>query len=94
VAQNRLNLLASHAGKPLKEIIHPRAIFQVLEQRLDRHSCALEDPGTADLPRGPFDRRTLTPVKHGAKLQQATGTRKRPDVPAFQGLALAVPPYE
>ena len=62
--QNGLNMFAGHAREPFQEIIHPRPIFQVLEERLDRHPGALEDPGAADLPRRPFDYRTVTPIKH------------------------------
>jgi len=66
--QNGLNMFAGHAGEPFQEIIHPRPIFQVLEQHFHRHACALEDPGTANLPGRPFDHCTVTPIKHKGNL--------------------------
>ncbi len=50
VTQNRLRLLTGHAGKPFEKVTQTRTILQVLEQRLNRHPCAFEDPGAADLP--------------------------------------------
>jgi hypothetical protein len=68
VVQNRLNLFAGHAGKPLQEIIHPRPTFQVLKQRFDRHPCAFENPGAAHLFRRPLNHRTLTSIKAWSKV--------------------------
>ena len=68
VAQNRLHLFTSHAGEPFEEFIHSSPVFQVLEQRLDWHPCALEDPNAADLSRRPFHGGTMTPIKHGEKI--------------------------
>ena len=72
VAQSRLHLFAGHAREPFEEIIHPRTTFQVLKQRLNRHSCALENPGAANFPRRPFDGSTLTPIKHKRQLYRQT----------------------
>src|SRR5258708_26025187 len=76
VVQNRVHLFAAHAWEPIEEIVHPRPILQILEQRLDRHPCALENPGATDLPWVPFDCRTLTPLKHRTKLYRQTRSGK------------------
>ena len=76
MAQDHLHLFAGHAGEPFEEIIHPRPIFQVLEERLNRHPCAPEKPGAAYFPRCPFDCRTLTPIKHTGKLYPQPRTGK------------------
>src|SRR5436309_13731602 len=83
VMQNGLGLFAGHARKPFEEIIQPRPILQVLEERLDRHSRASENPRAADSPRRSFNCRTLTPIKHGARLHHATPTRKRSNFPKY-----------
>src|SRR5437870_524824 len=40
--ENRQGLLPSHAGKPFEELVHRRAAFKILEERLHRHACSLE----------------------------------------------------
>jgi hypothetical protein len=38
VAKDGFDLAASHAGGPFEEIVDARAVFEVGEQGLDRHS--------------------------------------------------------
>ena len=77
VPQHKLHLFARHAGEPLQEIIHPPAVFEVLEQCLDRHACAFEQPRAADFSRHAFHHRTLTPIKHDVILRDAPRACKR-----------------
>jgi hypothetical protein len=63
VAQDKLHLLARHAGKPFQKLINPGAVLEVLEQRLDRDARAFEQPLAADLSRDAFDRRTALGCK-------------------------------
>lgn len=43
-----------------REVIHARAVFEILEKCPDRHARAFEQPCAADLARHTFNRRTLT----------------------------------
>ncbi|MGH7844200.1 MAG: hypothetical protein ACREQW_03385 [Candidatus Binatia bacterium] len=76
VAEDKLHLFTRHAGEPRQKIINSRAVFEVLEQRLDRHTCAFEQPFTANLSRDAFDGRTLAPIEHEAILRDAPLARK------------------
>src|SRR5438477_6563676 len=62
--EDRQSLLARHAGKPFEELVHRRAAFEILEERLHRHACSLEHPGSAYLPGHAFHRRTHCPIQH------------------------------
>jgi hypothetical protein len=42
VAQHELNLLSRHPGEPLQEFVDPGAIFEILEQRPDRHAAVFK----------------------------------------------------
>jgi hypothetical protein len=64
MAQNSRDLFARYTREPLKKIIHPRAIFEVLKQRLNRDPGTFEQPRAANFPRHSLDRWALTPIKH------------------------------
>lgn len=64
VLEHRLDLLASDAGEPVEEVIHPRSILEVLEERLHRHARALEQPRAADPSRDALNGRALRPIQH------------------------------
>ena len=64
VPEHQLYLFARHAAKPLQKIIDSRAVFEVLEQCLDRHPRPFEQPFATDFSRHAFNGRTLTPIKH------------------------------
>jgi hypothetical protein len=68
VGQDRHRLIAGHAWKPLEEIIHAGALFEILEQRAHRYARAGEQPGATHALGSPLDRRTLAPVQHDASL--------------------------
>ena len=76
VPQYGLHLFTSNAGEPFQKIIHPRAAFQIREQRLNGQPRSPENPGAADLPRRPFDCRTLAPIKHKGNLYSQTHNGK------------------
>jgi hypothetical protein len=42
MSQDKLDLFAGHARKPLEEIVYARAPFEILEQRFDGHAGVLE----------------------------------------------------
>jgi hypothetical protein len=65
-------LLQRDAGKPLNELVHLRAILEVLEQRGNRHACATEHPGSADQFGVPLDSEAGGPVDHKANVSIAT----------------------
>jgi len=81
VLENGFDLLAGHPREPSQEVIYARPAFEVLEEGLDRHARALEEPGSADLCRIPFDRRTVTPIEHGSRLTQWLAERESAQVP-------------
>jgi hypothetical protein len=47
-AEEGFDLTASHAWKPFQEIVDARAVFEISEQGLDRHSCSAKNPAPAD----------------------------------------------
>ena len=83
VSEHQLHLFARHAGKPLQKIIDSRAVFEVLEQCLDRHPRPFEQPFAADFSRHAFNGRTLTPSI--IQVRQGLPTR-------LQGTAYLRPP--
>jgi len=76
VFKHGLDLLSGYAGEPFEKIIHTRAILEILEERLDRNSRALKQPGAADLPRFPLHSRTMIPVEHMARIRQDHARRQ------------------
>jgi hypothetical protein len=84
MAQNSRDLLARDAGKPFQKIIHPRAIFEVLKQRLNRNTGIFEQPHTADFPRNSLNRRTLTPIKHTSNVTDTVFVDKFTFSPAMK----------
>jgi hypothetical protein len=64
VAQYKLHLLALDPWEPFEKIVDARSTFEILEQSPDRYARSFEYPRTADLSRGAFHCRTLTPIKH------------------------------
>ena len=78
MAQNSRDLLARYAGEPFQKIIHSRAIFEVLEQRLNRNTGTFEQPCTAYFPRNSLNRRTLTPIKHALNVTDTVIVDKLP----------------
>ena len=59
VFQDRFDLFAFYAGEPLEEILNAGAIFQILEERPDRHPAPPEDPSATDLLRRALHFRAL-----------------------------------
>src|SRR4051812_1629987 len=74
--QDGFHLLTSYAWKPFEEVIHARAVFQILEQRLGWHTRPFEQPSAADFSRHPLNRGTLAPIKHAARLAHAAARCK------------------
>jgi hypothetical protein len=44
VFENGFNLFSRNAGKPGEKVIHARAAFEILEERLHRHSSPTKNP--------------------------------------------------
>ena len=63
-----LDLLVGDTGKPGQEVLHRRAVFEILEKSPHRHPRGFEQPETVHLPGLPFDRRTLSPIRHRLKV--------------------------
>ena len=74
--EHGLDLLARHARKPREKIIHASALFEVFEQCFHRYARALEHPDAADFSRRPFDRWTLSPIKHDTSIRPVTSNGK------------------
>lgn len=53
--ENRANLFQRHAGEPLYEFRHLRAVLQILKQRSNGYARAAEHPGSAGTLWIPFD---------------------------------------
>ena len=70
------NLLNSNAGKPLNELRYERAVFEVLEERRNRHSSTAKHPGPTHALRIAFDGRACGPINHGANDTTGTQTTK------------------
>ena len=66
--QDRVNLLAGHAWKPLEEKLHRRATLQVLEQGPNRDSRALESPCSTHPVGSSLHGVAPTPIEHGQNL--------------------------
>ena len=62
--QDGPNLLDGHARKPLDELRYKCTVFEVLEERCDRHSRAPKNPGTTHALGVPFNGRTCGPIDH------------------------------
>src|SRR6266571_4299185 len=62
--EDRQSLLPGHAGKPFEKLVHRRAAFKILEERLHRHARPLEHPGPAHLAWHALHHRTLCPIQH------------------------------
>jgi hypothetical protein len=60
--QDSLNHFSGDPGKPGKKIVDPRAAFQILEQRFNRHSRAAKYPGTANPLRIALDSGARRPI--------------------------------
>ena len=56
VRQNGEGLFPGDTREPLQELIDSSAFFEVFEKGFYWHTCALEDPGTANALWVPFDR--------------------------------------
>jgi hypothetical protein len=75
--EDGIHLLPGHAGKPIEEFSHRRAIFEIFEQRRYRHPRALEQPRTTDLARHTFYGSTCIPIQHGLTLTPNLTIAKR-----------------
>ena len=71
--EDRQSLLAGHAGKPFEELVHRRAAFQILEERLHRYACPREHPGPAYLAGNALHCRTLCPIQHASQTTLSPG---------------------
>ena len=74
--QHGLDLLAGDTGKPTQELVHRRAVFEVLKKSAHWHPSGFEHPGTAHLPGHPLDRRTLRPIQHRHEHTSTYAARK------------------
>ena len=72
--QDGANLLNGDAREPLNELGYECAVFEVLEERRDRHSGAAKYPGAAHALRVAFNGRTGGPIDH--RLHGTTGTEE------------------
>ena len=70
--EDRDNVFACDARKPLQEIVDAGALFQILEQRTDWNAGAFEHPRTANLLWGAFDGRAIVPVQHDTSVDLPT----------------------
>ncbi len=68
--QHGFRLLTGNAGEPLQKIVQPRAVFEVLEERLHRHPRARKHPSTAYLAGHLLNPRAFMPVHHGFTLRR------------------------
>lgn len=71
--EDRFRLLAGDAGEPVEEVVQPGAGLEVLEERLDGHAGAAEDPDATDQVRGAFDSAALRPVQHRSNSSKEAG---------------------
>jgi hypothetical protein len=66
VLEHGTGLLQRNTGEPLDELINVRAVFEVLEQREDRHARATEHPCSTDPIRMPLGGGAGRPIDHNA----------------------------
>src|SRR4051812_45911413 len=64
MAEDSVDLITSHAGKPLEELAHRGTPFEVFKKGANRHASGSKDPFATDLVRDPLDRGTLRPIEH------------------------------
>jgi len=62
VIQDGFDLFAFHPREPLEEVLNASAIFEILEERKDRHAGPSEDPRTTDPFRRTLDFQALRPI--------------------------------
>ena len=74
VLQDRVNLLRSGPFEPFDEVVDRGSIFQVLEQRGDRHSRTAKDPCATHTLGIAFDSGAGVPVDHGNDGSSEGGT--------------------
>jgi hypothetical protein len=55
VFKNGLYLFSRNTGKPGEKVIHPRAAFEILEERFYGYSSPPKDPRAAELARIALD---------------------------------------
>jgi len=58
------NLLDGDAGKPFNELRYECAVFEVLEERCDRHPSSSKHPGATHALRIALDGRACGPINH------------------------------
>ena len=58
------DLFHSDARKPLDKLRYERTVFQIFEQRCNRHSRPAEYPSATDALRIAFYRRARGPINH------------------------------
>jgi len=68
VLEDGVDLLTGDAGKPLHELVHGSASFDILEQGAHRYPRSAKDPCAADLQRVALDSLTGGPIQHGGTL--------------------------
>jgi hypothetical protein len=64
MSQNGFGLFTSRSGEPTEEIIEPRPVFQVLEQRFDRDARPFKNPRAAHFAGDSLHGRTLAPIQN------------------------------
>jgi len=67
------NLFNSNAGKPLNELRYECAVFEVLEERCDRHPSAAKHPSSTHALRIALDSGACRPINH--EVDDTTGTQ-------------------
>lgn len=77
------DLFRRDAGEPLHELVDPRAVLKILEQRGDGHTRTTEHPSSTDPLGVPFDGGASRPVDHGTN--GSTATRYRPTLRTYSG---------
>jgi len=68
VLENGVDLLTGDAGKPLHELVHRGASFNILEQSAHWYPGSAKNPCPADLQRVALDSLAGGPIQHGGTL--------------------------
>ena len=64
VAEDGFDLGTGHTGEPFEEVVDAGAVFEVGEERLDRHARPAKNPGAADGFGISLDGWAGAPIKH------------------------------
>jgi len=78
--EDSVNLLTGDARKPLQELEHGRATFEILKEGANGNASTTKEPVAADLARKPFDRGARCPIKHAEVYIRGRQMRRKPAV--------------